>query len=92
MTIAAIQPIPQLRKLPGTLPLDNAIRLELEEGIPVFRATAWVQERIEQLLEKQREGKLTKSEVQELDVYEEINDYLSFVNRITRNLLLAKSM
>lgn len=88
MAIAAIQPIPQLRTLSATLPLDNAVRLELEEGVPVFRATATVQERIEFLLEKQRATKLTKREEQELDLYEEIDDYLSFVNRTVRNLQL----
>lgn len=88
MTIAAIQPIPKLRNLPTTLPLDNAVRLELEEGVPVFRAAATVQERIEFLLEKQSTAKLTKREQQELDLYEEIDDYLSFVNRTVRNLLL----
>jgi hypothetical protein len=88
MTIAAIQPIPPLRTLPTTLPLDNAVRIELEEGVPVFRATSTVQERIEFLLEKQSDTKLTKREQQELDLYEEINDYLSFVNRTVRNLLL----
>lgn len=88
MTLATIQPIPQLRTLPTTLPLDNAVRLELEEGVPVFRATATVQERIEFLLRKQSNAKLTKREEQELDLYEEIDDYLSFVNRTVRNLLL----
>jgi hypothetical protein len=68
MTIAEIQPIPQLRTLPTTLPLDNAVRLELEEGVPVFRATATVQERLEFLLEKQSDTKLTKREQQELDL------------------------
>jgi hypothetical protein len=86
MTIAAIQPLPQLRTLPTTLPLDNAVRIELEEGVPVFRATSTVQERIEFLLEKQGDTKLTKQEEQELDLYEEIDDYLSFVNRTIRSL------
>lgn len=80
------QPIPQLRTLPTTLPLGNAVHLELEEGVPVFRATATVQGRIEFLLEKQIATKLTKREEQELDLYEEIDDYLSFVNRVIGNL------
>ncbi len=91
MTINAIHPIPQLQRLPATLPLDNAVRLELEEGIPVFRATATVQERIELLLNKQHKLQLSKSENQELDLYEEIDDYLSFVNRTVRNLILTQA-
>lgn len=91
MTISTVQPIPQLQKLPATLPLDNAVRLELEEGIPVFRATTTVQERIELLLNKQHKLQLSKSENQELDLYEEIDDYLSFVNRTVRNLILTQA-
>lgn len=86
MITAASQSIPQLRSLPTTLPLDNAIRLELEEGFLLFRATSRVQARIEFLLEKQRCRQLTQQEEQELDLYEEIDDYLSFVNRTIRNL------
>lgn len=89
MTIAAIQPIPSLKKLPKTLPIDNAVRLELFDGVPSVRAASTVQERIE-LLEKQRESQLTKLESQELDLYEEVDDYLSFVNRAVRNLLLPQ--
>ncbi len=58
---------------------------ELEEGIPIFRATYTVQQRIESLLDKQEDTSLTKSEIQELDLYEEVVDYLSFVNRTIRN-------
>lgn len=86
MTLAAIQPVPQLRNLPKTLPLDNAVRLQLEEGVPIFRATSTVQERIKFLLEKQSDTKLTKREQQELDLYEEIDDYLSFINRTVRSV------
>ena len=65
MSIATIQPIPQLQRLPKTLPLENAIRLELVEGIPVFRAASAVQTRIERLLDKQKESPLKRSEIQE---------------------------
>ena len=91
MTISAVQPIPQLQRLPATLPLDNSVRLELEEGIPVFRATTTIQARIELLLNKQHKLQLSKSENQELDLYEEIDDYLSFVNRTVRNLILTQA-
>lgn len=86
MTVTAIQSLPQLRNLLTTFPLDNTVRLELEEGVPLFRATSTVQERIDLLLEKQHTAKLTKPEQQELDLYEELDDYLSFVNRTVRNL------
>lgn len=82
MTVTALQPFPRLRNRLTAFLLDNAVRLELEEGVPVFRATPTVQERIEFLLEKQHTVKLAKLEQQELDLYEELDDYLSFVNRI----------
>lgn len=72
--------------------MGSAVCLEVEEGYPVFRATATVQERIEFLLEKQHSTKLTKQEEQELDLYEEMDDYLSFVNRIIRNLCLHQTL
>ena len=90
MTTISVYPIPKLRRLPITLPLDGAVRIELEEGVPVFRASASVQERIEMLLRKQQEHGLTKEEEEELDRYEEIDEYLSFVNRVVRNLLQAQ--
>jgi hypothetical protein len=38
------------------------------------------------LLHQQQEGSLSEQEQEELESYEEIDDYLSFLNRITRNL------
>jgi hypothetical protein len=73
--------------LPTTLPLDGAIRIELEEGVPIFRASLAVQKRIEGVLDKQQQTGLTSAENTELDLYEEMDDYLSFVNRTIRNLL-----
>lgn len=90
MTTISVQPVPRLDSLPATLPVDGAIRIELEEGIPVFRASDSVQDRIETLLRKQREAGLTDEQRQELDQYEEIDDYLSFVNRVVRNLLQSQ--
>jgi len=90
MTTISVQPVPRLNSLPATLPVDGAIRIELEEGIPVFRASASVQDRIETLLRKQREAGLTEGQREELDQYEEIDDYLSFVNRVVRNLLQSQ--
>lgn len=79
-------PLVRLRGLPKTLPAEGALRIELQEGIPVIRASSCVQERIEILLEKHGESCLSETETEELDLYEEIDDYLSFLNRVVRNL------
>jgi hypothetical protein len=78
--------LPKLQQLPISLPIDGAVRIELEEGIPIFRASSSVQTRIELLLAKQQDSPLQLEQEQELDCYEEIDDYLSFVNRTIRNL------
>jgi len=72
------------------LPADNLVRIELQEGIPIFKATRAVQKRIELLLAKQRQEGLTTAEREEFDGYEELDDYLSFANRIIRNLILEE--
>lgn len=77
--------LPKLQNLPNTFPIEGAIRLELVEGIPIFRASSTVQNRIEVLLNKQQILSLSSEEEQELDLYEEIDDYLSFINRIVCN-------
>ncbi|HHP7243846.1 MAG TPA: hypothetical protein ACFE0H_04085 [Elainellaceae cyanobacterium] len=87
-----IDPIlPKLKSLPTSLPLEGAVRIELEEGIPIFRASSDVETRIEDLLEKRKDVGLTENEQQELDRYEDIDDYLSFVNRMIRNVNLNAS-
>ncbi|MFM7409010.1 MAG: hypothetical protein ACKO3K_20710 [Cuspidothrix sp.] len=78
--------LPTLQNLPATLPLEGAIRIELQEGTPIFCASTSVQNRIETLISKQQDSQLTLEEEQELDSYEEIDDYLSFLNRIVRNI------
>lgn len=83
--------LPKLHSLPGSLPIDGAVRIELEEGIPIFRVSSNVQTRIEELLFKQKETPLNKDEEHELDSYEEIDDYLSFVNRTVRNLFMLQT-
>jgi hypothetical protein len=82
---------PKLQHLPINLPIEGAVRLELEEGVPIFRASSFVQARIDALLAKQQESQLGAEEEQELNCYEEIDDYLSFVNRTVRNLSLAET-
>ena len=79
----------KLDRLPETLQVEDSIRLELVEGIPIFRASDRVQNRIENLLSKQKESTLNYEEEKELDNYEELDDYLSLVNRAVRNLYLT---
>jgi len=88
-TIVTLSALPQLKALPSSLPLEGAVRIELEAGVPIFRASEAVRSRIEELLSKQRETALSAEEEQELDCYEEVDDYLSFVNRTARNLAIA---
>jgi phosphoglycerate-specific signal transduction histidine kinase len=82
-----IYPLPKLHHLPASLPVDGAVRLELQNGLPVLRASTAVQRRITVLLHKQQEMALSPEETDELDRYDEIDDYLSFLNRIVRNLI-----
>ncbi len=82
--------LPKLQQLPINLPIEGAVRIELEEGIPIFRASRFVQARIEALLWKQQSSSLEIAEERELDCYEEIDDYLSFVNRTVRNLSIPE--
>ncbi len=42
-----------LETLANALPLEDAVRIELREGVPVFRAQPKIQDRSEELLEKQ---------------------------------------
>ena len=91
MTITTMRPLPRFHRLPATLSLEGAARIELEEGIPVLRAPTAVQTRIEMLLHKQRTSGLSAEEEEELDRYEDLDDYLSFLNRVVRNLLWAQN-
>ncbi len=82
-----VDPFPKLQQLPVTLPEDGAINMALENGVPIFRASAMVQARIQQLLSRQQTRPLTAVKEEELDRYEEIDDYLSHLNRLVRNLV-----
>lgn len=81
-----MQPVPALTGLPHSLQRDGAISIELDGGVPVFRASHAAQDRVETLLEKEKISRLTPDEEQELRQYEEIDDYLSYLNRLARNL------
>jgi hypothetical protein len=76
----------KLEHLPNSLPLDGAVRIELVEGVPIFRASTTVIERIETLRSRSYESLLTTDEENELDGYGELDDYLSLVNRIIGNM------
>jgi hypothetical protein len=86
MSQALEHQLPKLRGLPPTLPRDGAVQLELEEGVLIFRVSDAVQDHIESLLNKQRDAALSPKEARELQQYEDIDDYLSFTNRLLRNL------
>ncbi len=90
MTMTPVEPVPALRALPVTFPREGAIEIELEQGVLIFRVSPAVQERIEELLEKQHESRLSQDEQEELEQYEEVDDYLSFVNRLSRNIIQSQ--
>ena len=88
---AALQyPLPQFQHLATLSNREGIIALAMQEGIPVLHASETVQDRITQLLHKQQETELSASEREEFDSYEEIDDYLSLLNRITRNLFVGE--
>ncbi len=90
-TMNQTQSVPMINNLPSSLPRDGAIIIELEGGVPVFRAAPSTQRRIERLLLRQRDSTLTPDEEQELSEYEEMDDYLSYLNRLTRNLASSEA-
>jgi hypothetical protein len=79
----------KLENLSPNILLEGSIGIELVEGIPIFKASTVIQGRISELLTKQQDSFFTADEEQELDGYEEIDDYLSFVNRTVRNISLT---
>ncbi len=71
------------------LTLEDAVRIELREGVPVFSAPPRIQERLEELLAKQPSARLTEHETRELEQYEQLDDFLSLVNRLVRDSIHA---
>jgi hypothetical protein len=90
-TMDAVTVLPNLQALPDSWPNEGAVRVELVEGVLVFKVSQAVQGRIEELLWQQQETPLSAEEERELDCYEEMDDYLSLVNRTIRNLALQQS-
>ena len=86
MDAASPPNLPKLTELPKSLPADGAISIVLVQGVPAFRASAAVVSRVERLLEREQEVGLNAAEAAELTQYEEIDDYLGYLNRVVRNL------
>lgn len=86
MNLTTALPVPTLDVLPKTVPMDGSIAIDFAEGLPVLRVSATIQHRIEELLDLQRQMGLSVSQDEELDAYAEMDDYLSFLNRVIRNL------
>jgi hypothetical protein len=83
-------PLPKIKKLPRSMPEEGAISIVLQEGVPIFRASRAVQERVQGLLDKASDAKLSAAENEELDRYQEVDDYLSHLNRLIRNSILSR--
>lgn len=85
MNKQAIQQLPKLKKLSKGLVASQTVNLKIEQGVVIFRASAEMKNRIEDLLDKDKSNSLTKKEAEELEMFAEIDDYLSHVNRLIRN-------
>jgi hypothetical protein len=85
MTVFEPLPLPRIKKLPRSLPKEGAISIGLQEGVPIFRASRLVQERVQTLLDKAADNEIDAAESEELDRFQEIDDYLSHLNRLIRN-------
>lgn len=86
MTTTFNHPVTVWRELPAILRQDGAINLELEEGVLILRAGPLLRNRIEELLDLQDAYGLTPAQTEELWQYEKLDDYLSLLNRLARNL------
>jgi hypothetical protein len=82
--------LPKLDSLPNNFQ-DGSITMRLEEGVPMFSASRIVRERIQELLDKEQNNLITKQELGELEQYEDIDDYLSHLNRVVRNMFVHGS-
>ncbi len=77
--------VPNSERLQAGFPTDGGVSMELVDGVPVLRASAAVQARIEALLDRQRDGSLSDAERDELEAYEILDDHLALVNRLARS-------
>src|SRR5262245_43595057 len=76
--------------LPAALQREGAINIEVEQGVIILRVSKAVQNRIENLLHKQQTASLTQAEEKEMEQYEQLDDYLSLLNRLSRNLVQSQ--
>ncbi len=81
MRAHSISPVPTLRHLPASLPLDGAVRLELQDGVPVLRASTAVRRRMTTLLRKQKHGTLPPSKMTELHDYPDHQDFRAAITK-----------
>ena len=81
--------LPTFRAFPNALPLDNVVRIELQGELPIFKAMPWVQQRVTELIQQNSVAALSSEETRELDGYEEMDDFLSLVNRLIRNAAIT---
>jgi hypothetical protein len=61
------------------------------EHIVAFKASAVMQQRLEELLDKNREEGLTEAEEAELDAYEQVNDLMILLKAHARTLQTSGS-
>lgn len=78
--------------LPPALQREGAINLEIEQGVLILRVSKAVQNRVENLMHKQQTTQLTEDEEKEMEQYEQIDDYLSLLNRLSRNLVQSQQI
>ena len=70
MSALSSRTLPGLKALPKSLRSDSAVRIDLQTGAPVLRASTLVQDRMEELLRKQQDSGLSSSEIDEFGLYE----------------------
>src|SRR4028118_531524 len=77
-----------LHRLPNSLPSEGSIGIELVKGLLVFRISTKIQDRIETLIAEKTESALTSEEETELAQYQELVDYLNWVNETIKKAFL----
>lgn len=77
-----------LHRLPNSLPSEGSIGIELVKGLLVFRISTKIQARIETLIAEKTESALTSEEETELAQYQELVDYLNWVNETIKKAFL----
>lgn len=77
-----------LHCLPNSLPSEGSIGIELVKGLLVFRISTKIQEPIETLIAQKTESALTSEKETELDQYQQLVDYLNWVNETIKKAFL----